>query len=103
MIVPVVGNFGGPKAIRAVATYLKQKEVTVSVFYTSNVEQYLRQDGIWGNFCASSATLPTDAASLFVRSARDGFAGQRAVGAGGNFVLELSPIKPEVSNCAAAR
>jgi hypothetical protein len=103
MIVPVVGNFGGPKAIRAVATYLKLKETTVSVFYTSNVEQYLREDRIWGNFCASTATLPLDATSIFLRTRRDGFAGQRAANAGGNFVLELSPIKPEVSNCAAAR
>ena len=103
MIVPVVGNFGGPKAIRAVAAYLKQKETLVSTFYTSNVEQYLRQDGIFGTFCASAATLPTDAMSLFVRSARDGFAGQRAVSAGGNFVLEVTPMKPELTNCAAAR
>lgn len=101
MIVPVVGNFGGPKAIRAVAAYLKQKETPVSVFYTSNVEQYLRQDGIWGNFCASAATLPIDAKSLFVRSARAGFAGQAAVvGASGNFNLEIAPMSRDVANCA---
>ena len=104
MIVPVVGDFGGPKAIRAVATYLKQKETLVSAFYTSNVEQYLRQDGIFGNFCASTATLPIDAMSLFVRSARAGFAGQaEVVGAGGNFNLELKPMKPELASCPAAR
>ena len=104
MIVPVVGNFGGPKAIRAVGAYLKQRETLVSAFYTSNVEQYLRQDGIYGNFCASSATLPMDATSIFIRSARDGFAGQRAVvGAGGNFVLELGPMKPELARCATGR
>lgn len=104
LIVPVVGNFGGPKAIRAVAAYLKQKEATVSVFYTSNVEQYLRQDGIWRNFCASSATLPIDATSVFLRTRREGFAGQQAaVGANGNFVLELSPMKSDLANCATAR
>jgi hypothetical protein len=40
LIVPVVGDFAGPKAIRAVATYLKQHDAFVSAFYLSNVEQY---------------------------------------------------------------
>ena len=42
MVVPVVGNFGGPKAIRAVGKYLKDRDAIVSAFYLSNVEQYLR-------------------------------------------------------------
>ena len=52
LLVPVVGNFGGPKAIRAVGQYVKDGGGTVVAFYFSNVEQYLTQDGIWGNFCA---------------------------------------------------
>ena len=75
MIVRVVGNFGGPKALRAVGAYLRQKETVVSAFYTSNVEQYLREDGTWDNFCASAATLPVDATSIFIRSERGGFRG----------------------------
>ena len=51
LLVPVVGNFAGPKAIRAVGAYLKEKEGTVGAFYLSNVEQYLQQDGIWDEFC----------------------------------------------------
>src|SRR3954468_7338182 len=43
LLVPVVGNFAGPKAIRAVAEYIKSKGATVSAFYLSNVEQYLYQ------------------------------------------------------------
>jgi hypothetical protein len=104
MIVPVVGDFGGPKAIRTVATFLKQKETIVSTFYTSNVEQYLREDGIFGNFCASASTLPLDAKSVFVRSRRAGFSGQPAVvGAGDNFVLEVKPMKTDLASCPAAR
>jgi hypothetical protein len=100
MIVPVVGNFGGPKAIRAVAAYLKQKQTPVSVFYTSNVEQYLRQDGIWANFCASAAMLPMDTKSVFLRTLRAGFAGQPAVlGANGNFNLEVAPMSRDLANC----
>ena len=41
LVVPVVGDFGGPKAIRHVAAYLKAHNATVSAFYLSNVEQYL--------------------------------------------------------------
>jgi hypothetical protein len=104
LIVPVVGNFGGPKALRAVGAYLKQKNAVVSAFYTSNVEQYLREDGIWNNFCASAATLPVDASSVFIRSERGGFATQRtSIAAGAGFALELAPIKPEVSACPARR
>ena len=46
-IVPIVGNFAGPKALRAVGAYLTAHGATVTAFYTSNVEQYLFQDGIW--------------------------------------------------------
>ena len=112
LIVPIVGNFAGPKALRAVGEYLKQKGATVSAFYVSNVEQYLREDGIWGNFCANAATLPIDAASTFIRSARGGFAGQPvqlgrggrgipSVGAG--FTLDLAPMKPDLARCPASR
>jgi hypothetical protein len=104
MIIPVVGNFAGPKALRAIGAYLKQKETLVSTFYTSNVEQYLRQDGIWGNFCGSVATMPIDAKSVFLRSARAGFAGQpTVVGAGDNFILQVNPMQADLNRCAAVR
>jgi hypothetical protein len=104
MIVPVVGNFAGPKALRAVAKYLKQKEQIVSAFYLSNVEQYLRQDGIWDAFCANAATLPLDRTSTFIRSTRGGFAGPGRGGAGGGgFALDVGLIQPEFTSCAAAR
>jgi hypothetical protein len=111
LIVPVVGNFGGPKALRAVGGYLKQKGATVAAFYVSNVEQYLREDGIWKDFCESAATLPVDSASTFIRSTRAGFAGQpafpgrggfggRTGGPGESFALALSPMKTDLAACA---
>jgi hypothetical protein len=90
MLVPVVGNFAGPKALRAVAAWLKQKDQIVSVFYLSNVEQYLRQDNIWDAFCANAATLPIDKTSTFIRSVRGG----------GGFELALAPIAPDVARCS---
>jgi len=104
MLIPVVGNFAGPKALRAVAAYLKQHEMTVSTFYASNVEQYLHQDNIWDAFCASAATLPMDATSTLIRSTRGGFAGAPAGGNAGRggaaFASQILPLKPEVAACA---
>ena len=41
LIVPVVGDFAGDKALKAIGAYIRERGATVSVFYTSNVEQYL--------------------------------------------------------------
>jgi hypothetical protein len=69
VIVPLVGNFAGPKAIREVAKYLKDHGATVAMFYTSNVEQYLFQQGDdWRRYYANVATLPVDTSSTFLRS-----------------------------------
>ncbi len=69
LIVPLVGDFAGKKAIRAVARYLKRHGATVTAFYTSNVEQYLfRQDDDWRKFYANVATLPLEENSAFIRA-----------------------------------
>lgn len=98
MVVPVVGNFGGSKALRAVGSYLRQRGMIVSAFYVSNVEQYLRQDGLWERFCANANGIPVDGSSVFIRSTRGGFGGQRGFGVG--FGLSLVPIAREVAACA---
>ncbi len=68
MIVPVVGDFGGDKALRAVGDYVRAHEATVTVFYTSNVEQYLFQEAnAWRKFLANVATFPIDGRSTFIR------------------------------------
>src|SRR5262249_54307851 len=67
-IVPVVGDFGGPKAIRSVARYLNEHGATVTAFYTSNVEQYLFETDAWQRFYRNVATLPMDSSSTFIRS-----------------------------------
>jgi hypothetical protein len=89
MIVPVVGDFAGPKAIRAVGKYLKEKDSKVAAFYLSNVEQYL--SGVWNNFCANVATLPLDDSSTFIRSVRGN----------GGLNSQLGHMLPEVQGCVA--
>ena len=58
LIVPVVGNFAGPKAIRAVGQYLKARGAVVAAFYVSNVEQYLIREGGLDEFCAMRRIAP---------------------------------------------
>jgi hypothetical protein len=67
LILTVTGDFGGPKAIRAVGDWLKARGGVVSAFYVSNVEQYLFMDGKQGQFYANVATLPIDEKSVFIR------------------------------------
>jgi hypothetical protein len=68
LLVPVMGNFAGPKAIRAVGRYVREHGATVTAFYVSNVEQYLFQDGLFDAFARNVATLPIDDTSVFIRS-----------------------------------
>jgi hypothetical protein len=76
LLVPVVGNFAGPKAIRSVADYLKEHHAVVSAFYTSNVEQYLfQQSDDWSRYYENVATLPLDSTSTFIRSIAGGRGG----------------------------
>jgi hypothetical protein len=74
LLVPVVGDFGGPKAIRAVGRYIADHHAVASAFYTSNVEQYLFQsDSAWATYYRNVATLPLDSTSTFIRSVGGGF------------------------------
>jgi hypothetical protein len=98
LLVPVVGNFAGPKAIRAVGSYLKQREGTVTAFYLSNVEQYLQQDGIWQDFCRNVASLPLDTSSTFIRSVRGG-----RYGLNSGLNSDLGNMVSEVSACSSEK
>jgi hypothetical protein len=68
LIVPIVGDFAGTKAIRAVGEYVAGRQLKVTAFYCSNVEQYLFRDNRWKPFYDSVATLPLDDTSMFIRA-----------------------------------
>jgi hypothetical protein len=69
LIVPVVGDFGGPAAIKSVAKWLRARSLMVTAFYVSNVEQYLwRESGSAERFYANVSSLPIDTTSRFIRS-----------------------------------
>jgi hypothetical protein len=69
LIVPLVGDFAGDKAIAGIGQYLKDHSAVANVFYVSNVERYLFEQGEHGKrFYANVAKLPLDASSTFVRA-----------------------------------
>lgn len=67
LIVPVVGDFGGPNAIRRVGNYIRQQGSSVSAFYSSNVEVYLSRQQM-AAFCEGLATLPSESRTWFIGS-----------------------------------
>ncbi|MEO8482491.1 MAG: hypothetical protein ABI634_09800 [Acidobacteriota bacterium] len=85
LIVPIVGDFAGPKALRLLGVWLKARGAHVGLFYVSNVEQYLQRKGVWPAFCANVTTLPIDSTSVFVRPGRGG--------------SPLSPMAAEAAGC----
>jgi hypothetical protein len=79
LIVPVVGNFAGNKALRRIGEYVKEHGAAVTVFYTSNVERYLFAQAIsrtaeadssedWKRFYSNVAALPVNESSTFIRA-----------------------------------
>jgi len=88
LIVPVVGDFAGPKALRAVGSFLKDHGVTVTAFYVSNVEDYLQTNGVWLKFCSNVAAMPLDSNSVFIRP-------------NGRLSGLLEPMVAETEGCAA--
>jgi len=92
LIIPVVGDFAGNKALTGIAARLRERRLTVTVFYASNVEFYLfRSDG-WSRFYGNLAALPVDGRSVLVRSIFRGF-GMGYPGTGMAGRLQLDPIE----------
>lgn len=95
LIVPIVGDFAGEQAVRAVGRWVREQHATVTAFYTSNVEQYLFQSPeSWRAFYANVATMPLDEHSTFVRAAFNRYAVQNTPwqAGGPRSVTLLSPI-----------
>jgi hypothetical protein len=67
LIVPVIGDFAGPKAIAGIGEYVQRHGARVSAFYSSNVEVYLSRDQL-RTFCGSVARLPRDDDAWFIGS-----------------------------------
>jgi hypothetical protein len=99
LLVPVVGNFGGPKALRAVGQYLRDRGAHVTAFYLSNVEQYLDQQGLHPAFCNNVAAMPLQETSRFIRSVRPGPNANGLGGYGMGLTNQLGKMLEETASC----
>jgi hypothetical protein len=100
LLVPVSGDFGGPKAIRAIGSWLKEHDGVVSAFYVSNVEQYLFMDGKARAFYDNVATLPINSKTVFIRP----YSMRRMYGViDGSGVRSLCPVETFLQAVAAGR
>jgi hypothetical protein len=68
LIIPIVGDFGGTKALAAVGDYLRKSGLTVTAYYLSNVEQYLFDGSSFEGFARNIKKLPLTDKSLFIRA-----------------------------------
>lgn len=69
LIVPVVGDFGGPAALRRIGQYLREHGAKLHAFYASNVGTYLtNQEAL--EFCRNLASLPVAPRAIFAESNR---------------------------------
>src|SRR5258707_9048905 len=69
VIVPIVGDFAGPSAIRRVGDYVRDRGDAVQAFYGSNVGIYLTNKQTKA-FCDNLASLPAASGASFIE--RDG-------------------------------
>lgn len=67
-IVPAVGNFANPDALPEIGRYLKEVDLEVSAFYTSNVEFYLMNQRRIDSFAENVSQLPLKEGGVFIRS-----------------------------------
>ncbi len=93
LVVPVVGDFAGPKTIRAIGQYVRAHGAAFTAIYASNVEEYLfAQQDKWKAYYANLSTFPLESHNLFIRSVSVTNAGQGMGGPGLRAVMMIEPI-----------
>jgi hypothetical protein len=70
-VIPVVGNLGASEPLGRIAAALRARGLRVNAFYASNVEQYLMGTPAFEGWLRNLRLLPTDDASVLVRSYLD--------------------------------
>jgi hypothetical protein len=107
LIVPLTGDFAGDKTIAGIARYLRNHAAVVDVFYVSNVERYLWDQGSHGMaFYANAAMLPVDQSSTFIRSVTSDISRRLGVPlpeGTANWRSFLSPMSDSLNAFAAGR
>ena len=97
LLIPLIGDFAGPKTLRAIGDYARRRGATISTFYVSNVEEYL-QGPAGQTFCGNVSSLPLGDDSVFIRAVRGDTLNAGIEG----FVNQVAPMQADVRRCQAA-
>ncbi len=101
-IIPLTGDFAGPRALRALGKYVRDRGGVIQAIYASNVEQYLFQDpDNWRKYYENVAALPVDSTSVFIRSASQGYNRQQSPNSRQNELL--CPVQAHLKGFAEGR
>ncbi len=68
LIVPVVGDVSGPRAMRAIAADMKARNLRLSSLYISNIEYYLFREKTFAAYAENLRQLPRAERSWVIRS-----------------------------------
>lgn len=68
LIIPLVGDLAGPTVLPRLAPWLKEQKLSMSVLYTSNVEDYLLRYGTFRDFVKSVRALSHMPNAVIIRS-----------------------------------
>lgn len=68
LVIPIVGDLAGDKALAAIGRALRERGQTVSAFYVSNIEFYLMRAGTFPRFIRNMGELPVSESSMLIRS-----------------------------------
>jgi hypothetical protein len=90
LVVPVVGNLAGDRALREIGKVMTERGEKLSALYASNVEFYLMREGTFDAFAATVRALPRDSRSVIIRSYfGGGFYGSHPQSVPGYFSTQL--------------
>ncbi len=67
-LVPIVGDFAGRHALKAVGKFAREQGETVTAFYVSNVEFYLLRGGLFPSYVENVRALPLSESSQLIRA-----------------------------------
>ena len=89
LVVPLVGDLSGTRAVKALGSYIESIKEHVSAFYVSNVEFYLSREGTYGKFAENLKSLPVDDHSVIIRSYFNFYAPPHPQSVPGHFSTQL--------------
>jgi hypothetical protein len=103
-LIPIVGDFAGSHAFKAVGAFLKANGMQLSTFYTSNVEFYLFDRPGWTRYISNLRALPLADNAVFIRSYFPTYGRPHPQNMRGHRSTSLvSPIAPFLANYDARR